>query len=83
MTFFGTPADQHKFDHAHESPAVMTIPLILLAVLSVGAGWFALGGNGWFEKLVVPYSVGGSAHGAAEAAVHHGGEHGAHSAHIL
>ena len=30
-TFFGKPADQHKFDHAHESPLNMTIPLMILA----------------------------------------------------
>ena len=27
LTFFGTPRDHHKFDHAHESPLNMTIPL--------------------------------------------------------
>ncbi|MBI2774353.1 MAG: NADH-quinone oxidoreductase subunit L [Chloroflexi bacterium] len=35
LTFFGEPRDIHLFEHAHESPGVMTIPLILLAV---GAG---------------------------------------------
>jgi NADH-quinone oxidoreductase subunit L len=28
--------------HAHESPAVMTVPLILLAVLSVAGGWLGI-----------------------------------------
>ena len=27
--------------HVHESPKNMTVPLILLAILSVGGGWFA------------------------------------------
>jgi NADH-quinone oxidoreductase subunit L len=38
MTFFGRPrwADDA---HPHESPAVMTVPMILLAVGSVGAGF--------------------------------------------
>ena len=35
MTFHGEPRDQDKFEHAKESPAVMTIPLIVLALLSL------------------------------------------------
>ncbi|MFZ5981062.1 MAG: NADH-quinone oxidoreductase subunit L [Candidatus Zixiibacteriota bacterium] len=42
LTFFGKPRDQHKYDHAHESPRVMTYPLILLGFLSIFAGWVAL-----------------------------------------
>jgi NADH-quinone oxidoreductase subunit L len=41
MTFHGHPHDKHHYEHAHESPAVMTIPLGVLAVGSVIAG-FAL-----------------------------------------
>ena len=32
MTFYGEPRDHHLYEHAHESPAVMTLPLIALAV---------------------------------------------------
>jgi len=39
VVFFGKPRDHHAYDHAHESPAVMTLPLVFLAVLSVIAGW--------------------------------------------
>jgi NADH-quinone oxidoreductase subunit L len=39
MTFAGEPRDHHKYDHAHESPQVMTGPLVLLAVFAVCAGW--------------------------------------------
>lgn len=39
LTFAGTPRDQEKYDHAHESPKTMTGPLVFLAVLSVVAGW--------------------------------------------
>lgn len=46
MTFAGTPRDQHVFDHAHESPRVMTTPLVVLAVLAVIAGWTLPGGFG-------------------------------------
>jgi len=42
VTFFGKPRDQHKFDHAHESPKVMTIPLMILAFLSIFAGWVGI-----------------------------------------
>ena len=40
LTFFGTPRDHHKYEHAHESPATMTIPLIVLGFLSLfSVGW--------------------------------------------
>ena len=35
LTFHGKPRDQHKFDHAHESPFVMAMPLVVLAGLSI------------------------------------------------
>ena len=35
MTFAGEPRDHHRYDHAHESPRVMTGPLVLLAVFAV------------------------------------------------
>jgi NADH-quinone oxidoreductase subunit L len=35
MTFHGEPRDHHKYDHAHESPFVMTMPLVVLATLSI------------------------------------------------
>lgn len=39
MTFFGkTRADHHTFDHAHESPATMMVPLALLSVGAIFAG---------------------------------------------
>jgi NADH-quinone oxidoreductase subunit L len=42
LTFYGEPRDHHRFEHAHESPKVMTWPLIFLGVLSICAGWVAL-----------------------------------------
>jgi NADH-quinone oxidoreductase subunit L len=38
LAFTGTPRD-HASEHAHESPLVMTLPLIFLAVCSVGIAW--------------------------------------------
>lgn len=40
-TFLGKPQSD-KASHAHESPKVMTVPLIILAVLSVIGGYVAL-----------------------------------------
>ena len=34
MTFFGEPRNREMYDHVHESPKVMTVPLIILAILS-------------------------------------------------
>jgi NADH-quinone oxidoreductase subunit L len=43
MTFFGeSRVDSEKVHHIHESPASMTIPLIVLAVLSIVGGWVGL-----------------------------------------
>ena len=39
LTFTGQPRDHHVYDHAHESPRVMTTPLIILAVCSVAVAW--------------------------------------------
>jgi NADH-quinone oxidoreductase subunit L len=51
MTFFGKErwkdiksSDGKEF-HPHESPAVMTVPMIILAVGSIGAGWFLTSGD--------------------------------------
>ena len=38
MTFHGEPRDHHLYDHAHESPSVMTLPLIALAAGSAVLG---------------------------------------------
>jgi NADH-quinone oxidoreductase subunit L len=37
-TFTGKPGDEHVYDHARETPAVMTGPLVFLCVLSVLSG---------------------------------------------
>ena len=40
MTFHGAPrASRDVMDHIHESPPVMTVPLIVLAIGAVFAGW--------------------------------------------
>jgi len=39
LTFFGQPRDRQAYDRAHESPAVMTVPLGVLYLLSIVAGF--------------------------------------------
>jgi NADH-quinone oxidoreductase subunit L len=57
LAFFGKPADQHRYDHAHESPLSMTIPLMILAVLSICVSGWNTAANGWFSKFAAPYDV--------------------------
>jgi len=66
MTFYGEPRDQHLFDHAHESPAVMTLPLILLGVGTVVLG-IAIGfppEQGFIHRFLGPVveAAGGAEH---------------------
>ena len=47
LTFAGEPRDKHVYDHCHESPSVMTTPLIVLAILAATCSWgWLLGGDG-------------------------------------
>ena len=53
LTFFGKPRVPHLFEHAHESPAVMTVPLIVLAVPAALAGFAGAPQLGsWFSHFV-------------------------------
>lgn len=41
MTFHGKPRmDHHTEEHLHESPWVVTVPLMILAIPTIAAGWF-------------------------------------------
>jgi len=50
LTFWGEPRTHET--HAHESPNVMTIPLIILAVLSIVGGWVGLPPFNWFHHFL-------------------------------
>ncbi len=57
-TFFGEPRfDEHE-THVHESSLVMTLPLMVLAILSIVGGWVgipaALGGHNEFAHFLDP-----------------------------
>ncbi len=60
MTFFGEPRSEEA-KHAHETPWTMTLPLVVLAVFAVAAGWVGIpehfpviGGliPNWFHEFV-------------------------------
>lgn len=74
MTFYGeSRVDPQVLHHVHESPPIMTVPLIILAVLSV-VGGLILGvppEHGWIHRFlgaVVGHGVVPVAGGVAEAA---------------
>jgi len=51
MTFHGQPrADHHTMEHVHESPLIMLLPLVPLALGAIFAGWYALD---WFDNDTV------------------------------
>ena len=59
LTFHGKPRMSHEIEHhIHESPKSMTIPLIVLALGAVTAGWLgwpqSLGGSNRFEAFLEP-----------------------------
>jgi NADH-quinone oxidoreductase subunit L len=59
LVFFTTPrADRAAMDHIHESPAPITIPLILLAVLSTLAGFLGMpeifNAPHWLQNFLAP-----------------------------
>ncbi len=64
----GREEHQHQ-GHIHESPKVMLLPLVVLAILSVAGGCIgvpqALGGSNHFEHFLAPVFESGSAAGAA------------------
>ncbi len=71
----GAPAP-HGHGGIHESPRVMLVPLVVLAILSFIGGWIgvpgALGGSNRFEKFLGPVfhatSLGAEEHGATPTA---------------
>jgi NADH-quinone oxidoreductase subunit L len=80
LTFFGAPRyDEHHL-HPHESPAVMTVPLVFLAVLSVFGGALnlphVLPGAGVLEHWLAPVTA------AGDALLWKHGEHGGHAPHL-
>lgn len=62
-TFAGTPRDHHVYDHCHESPAIMTAPLLALSVLAAYCAWG--GEQGWLYLMITGDQPHYIAHGIA------------------
>jgi len=74
LTFYGEGRmDDHAKSHLHESPKMMTVPLMALAVLSLVGGYVGiphvLGGLNQFDKFLEPVMKG----------LNTGGDHGGHA----
>jgi NADH-quinone oxidoreductase subunit L len=78
MTFIGQPRDHHVYDHAHESPRVMTLPLVVLAVFAVCIGWPALGVPTLLEQARPAGTAITASHGAYIPWLVHPAEHLSH-----
>jgi NADH-quinone oxidoreductase subunit L len=92
MTFFGESRVDHDVaHHIHESPKIMTVPLMVLAVLSVIGGYIGvphvLGGANHIHEFLAPVLGGGAEPAKAHAGISilsqawaSGGEGAGHSA---
>jgi NADH-quinone oxidoreductase subunit L len=69
-------ADEHVEKHIHESPPSMTVPLMILAGLSIVGGWIgwpgSLGGENRFERFLEPVLTGAVSETGAVKIAHHG-----------
>jgi NADH-quinone oxidoreductase subunit L len=69
-------ADEHVEKHIHESPPSMTVPLMILAGLSIVGGWIgwpgSLGGENRFERFLEPVLAGAMSETGAIKIAHHG-----------
>lgn len=80
LTFLGGHKDAARLDHIHESPKVMTVPLVILAILCFFAfySFNPIGAaSGWVAQAVerpasvVPAAVAAHPAGVFEEALHH------------
>jgi NADH-quinone oxidoreductase subunit L len=71
LTFYGEKRYDEHHVHVHESPRNMTIPLIILAFLSLTGGWFALpalfDGKDYFAEFLAPVFATAEASGGESA----------------
>ncbi len=65
LTFHGQPRDRHLYEHAHESPRLMTVPLLVLAAGSVLVGFIGFPpDHGFLHSFLRPAIE--TAHGGVE-----------------
>jgi NADH:ubiquinone oxidoreductase subunit 5 (subunit L)/multisubunit Na+/H+ antiporter MnhA subunit len=65
LTFASNPRDGHVYYHAHESPRLMTVPLMILSVFAVVAGWNLFGTGFGLQPLLEQSRPAGIAEGIA------------------
>ncbi len=79
LTFFGEfRGTEEQRHHLHESPGTMTIPLIVLAILSAVGGALNLPGDGWLSHFMAPIFEGSkqvSPEAFAESTIEHSTEY--------
>ena len=56
LIFTGEPRNRHAYEHAHDAPPTMSVPLVLLAVLTMVAGFVAFDAVG--KALGFPGGIG-------------------------
>jgi NADH-quinone oxidoreductase subunit L len=69
MTFAGQPRDGYVYHHAHESPRIMTAPLMILAVPAIVIAWNIPGTNIGLDPLLRQAQPPGIAQGIADGAI--------------
>jgi NADH-quinone oxidoreductase subunit L len=95
LTFVGKPRDEHRYEHAHESPPVMYMPLVILAIFAISVAWnwsligyalfaavfFLAKGwtEGWFKSSAAAH--GHDDHGHGHGHEEHGQGHEEHAHH--
>ena len=67
LAFWGQPRERELFEHAHESPPIMTRPLVVLAVLAVVGGLIGLPHLSAIEGFLEPVFASHETVHAAEA----------------
>ncbi|HLP15814.1 MAG TPA: NADH-quinone oxidoreductase subunit L [Bacteroidota bacterium] len=82
LAFMGEHKDEKRFEHVHESPLAMTLPLMLLAVLSFFAFYslnpFTAAGGWFFHAIERPETVVPAVMAATSTEVFEEAEHHAH-----
>ncbi len=68
LTFFGTfRGTEEQKHHLHESPGLITFPLIVLAILSTIGGFISFPGNSWLNHYLEPIFIGERPHHVVDA----------------
>ena len=54
VAFWGKPKDKKAWDQAHESPRIMVVPLVILALLALVGGYIGIPHLSWVEGWLEP-----------------------------